>query len=229
VADRRRGPDGSPGGLLDLLADHRLLVLGHYSVPDQTTPEQLRSTHGDAATAAVESVADAVRERGIPVESVVVFTRDRAETIDRVAAERDVDAVLTPGVVDQPITRIFAPIRGDENLERIVSFVAGLARRSDIEVTLYNTADSGEASSSGEFLLRGAADRLSEGGVDPDRIEWIGEESEDAVKSILAAATEYDLLVIGESEPSLRERILGNAAGQLVDAADQPVAVVRDA
>lgn len=221
-------PTAPPAGLLDLLADHRLLVLGHYSVPDQTTPEQLRSTHGDAATAAVESVADAIHERGIPVESVVVFTRDRAETIDRVAAEREVDAVLTPGVVDQPITRIFAPIRGDENLERVVSFVAGLARRSGVEVTLYNTGDSGEASS-GEFLLRGAADRLSEGGVDPDRIEWIGEESEDAVESILVAATEYDLLVIGESEPSLRERILGNAAGQLVDAADQPVAVVRDA
>jgi len=222
-------PTGPPAGLLDLLAGHRLLVLGHYSVPDQTTPEQLRSTHGDEATAAVESVADAVRERGIAVESVVVFTRDRSETVDRVAAERDADAVLTPGTFNEPITRVFVPIRGDENLERIVAFVAGLARETDVEVTLYNTADSEEAVSRTEFLLRGAADRLSESGVDPDRIEWIGEAGDDAVERILAAATEHDLLVIGESEPSIRERIFGNAAGRIVDTANQPVAVVRDA
>lgn len=222
-------PTAPPAGLVDLLAAHRLLVLGHYSVPDQTTPEQLRSTHGDEATAAVESVASAVRERGVDAESVVVFTRDRSETVDRVAAERDVDAVLTPGTVDEAITRVFVPIRGDENLERILSFVAGLARGTDAGVTLYNAADSADAASRGELLLRGAVDRLAENDVDRDRIDWVGEQTDDAVESILSAATEHDLLVIGESEPSIRERIFGNATGRLVDTAYQPVAVVRDA
>lgn len=222
-------PSAPPAGLIDLLAGHRLLVLGHYAVPDQTTPEQLRETHGDEATEAVGSVADEVRERGVDVESVVVFTRDRSETIDRVAAEHDIDAVLTPGSVDESITRVFVPIRGDENLERIVSFVAGLAVGADSEVTLYNAAGSEEAVSRGEFLLRGAADRLTEGGIDRDRIDWVQDRTDDAVDGVLSTATDHDLLVIGESEPSLRERILGDAAGRLVDAASQPVAVVRDA
>jgi nucleotide-binding universal stress UspA family protein len=222
-------PSAPPVGLFDLLAGHRLLVLGLYSVPDQTTPEQLRERHGEEATAAVGSVAEAVRERGVDAEPVVVFTRDRDETIDRVAAEHDVDAVLTPGAVDESITRVFVPIRGDENIGRIVSFVAGLAVGADSEVTLYNAADSAEAASRGEFLLRGATDRLVEEGIDRDRIEWSQERTDDAVDGILATATDHDLLVIGESKPSLRERILGNAAGQLVDAASQPVAVVRDA
>jgi len=124
---------------------------------------------------------------------------------------------------------MFVPIRGDENFDRIVSFVAGLARQSDVEVTLYNAADPGAASSSGKFLLRGAADRLVDAGIGRDRIEWTVERSDDPVESVLDAATDHDLLVIGESEPSLRERILGNAAGRLVNAATQPVAVVRDA
>jgi len=222
-------PTPPPDGLVDLLASHRLLVLGYHPVPDQSTPEQLRADRETEATAAVASVADAVRERGVDVEEVVVFTRDREETIDRVAAERDADAVLTPGSVDESITRVFVPVRGDENLDRIVSFVARLAAESDAGMTLYNVADSDDAASTGEFLLRGAADRLAEEGIDRDRIDWVVERGDDPVGSILGAATDHDLLVIGESEPSLRERILGNAAGELVDAATQPVAVVRDA
>jgi len=219
----------SPDGLVDLLAGHRLLVLGDYSVPDQLTPEQLHAARDDEASATIESVADAVRGRGVDVESVVVFTRDREETIDRVAADHDADATLTPGSVDESITRVFVPVRGDENLDRIVSFVAELVTGADAGVTLYNAAESEDAASNGEFLLGGAADRLAEGGIDRDRIDWTVARSDDAVESILGAATDHDLLVIGESEPSLRDRILGSAAGRLVEAATQPVAVVRDA
>lgn len=221
-------PETPPDGLVDLVANHRLVVLGYYPVPDQSTPEQLRADRDDEAAAAVASVADAVRARGVDVEEVVVFTRDENETVDRVAAEHGADAVLTPGV-DDPITRLFVPVRGGENLGRIVAFVAGLAADADVSVTLYNAAGSADAASTSELLLRGAADRLAEAGVGRDRIEWTVERSDDAVASVLDAATEHDLLVIGESEPSLRERILGDAAGRLVDAATQPVAVVRDA
>ncbi|QAU12073.1 universal stress protein [Halorubrum sp. BOL3-1] len=222
-------PTPPPDGLVDLLATHRLVVLGYYPVPDQSTPEQLRADREDEAAGAVASVADAVRERGVDVEETVVFTRDHEETIDRVAAEHGADAVLTPGTVHESITRVFVPVRGDGNLDRIVSFVAGLVTGSDAGVTLYNVTGSEDAASTGEFLLRGAADRLAEEGIDRDRVDWTVERGGDPVGSILGAATDHDLLVIGESEPSLRERILGNAAGELVDAATQPVAVVRDA
>mgnify|MGYP006428304559 CR=1 FL=1 len=222
-------PETPPDGLVDLVANHRLVVLGYYPVPSQSSPEQLRTDRDDDAAAAVASVADAVRARGVDVEELVVFTKDREETIDRVAAEHGADAVLTPGSVDEPITRLFVPVRGDENLGRIVAFVAGLAAETDVSVTLYNAAGSADAASTGELLLRGAADRLAEAAIDRDRIEWTVERSDDPVESVLGAATDHDLLVIGESEPSLRERILGNAAGQLVDATTQPVAVVRDA
>lgn len=222
-------PETPPDGLVDLVTNHRLIVLGYYPVPDQSTPEQLRVDRDDEAAAAVASVAEAVRARGVDVEEVVVFTRDKNETIDRVAAEHGADAVLTPGRVDELITRLFVPVRGDENLGRIVAFVAGLAAETDAGVTLYNAAGSANAASTGELLLRGAADRLAEAGIERDRVEWTVERSDDAVESVLDAATDHDLLVIGESEPSLRERILGDAAGRLVDAATQPVAIVRDA
>jgi len=220
-------PEELPVGLIELLCPLRVVVLGYYPVPDQASPEQLRAEYEDEATAVLEDAAARFEERGTEVESVVVFTHDRSETVDRIAVDHDVDAVLTPGDCDEP-ARVFVPLRGDENLERIVSFVADLARGSDAAFTLYNVADSEEEASHGELLLRGVCDRLEEDGVDRDRVEWRLDRGDSASDAIVAAAGEYDMLIVGESEPSLRERIFGATTGRVVDRVSRPVLVVRD-
>lgn len=218
-----------PVGLVEMLSLLRVVVLGYYPVPDQATPEQLQASHEDEASAVVEEAAAGFADRGAEVESLLVFTHDRSETIDRVAIEHDADAVLTPGECGADINRVFVPIRGDENLERIVTFVADLMRGSDARVTLFNVADSEDDASRGELLLRGACDRLEEDGVDAERVEWHLERGSSPGDAIVAAAEEYDVLVVGESEPSLRERIFGPTTGRVVHRVTQPVLVVRDA
>lgn len=217
-----------PLELIELLHPLRLVVLGYYPVPDQTSPEQLREEYETEATEAVMTVTERFADKGADVQSVVVFTRDRSETINRVAAEHEVDAVLTAGSIGETLDRVFVPLRGDENLEGIVNFVGDLLLESDSNATLFNVAETDEAESQGEFLLRGAVDRLEEHGLDPERLEWKQERSDSPGAAIVAAAEPYDLLVVGESEPSLKDRVLGAVTTSVIDKVSHPVLVVRN-
>lgn len=221
-------PTEPPPALVELLHPLRLVVLGYYPVPDQASPEQLREEYEGEATDAVEEVASHFTGRGGDVESVVVFTRDRSKTIDRIAEEYGADAVLTSGSIGETLDRVLVPLKGDANIERIVQFVGDLLENSHASVTIYHVADSEENESHGEFLLRGACDRLREDGLDPDRIDWKQTRSQSPSKAIVSAAEEYDMLVVGESEPTLRDRILGVVTSEVIEESSHPVLVVRN-
>ena len=217
-----------PVTLVKTLAPLHIVVLGYYLVPNQAAPEQVRSNHKEEATAAIDDAVSQFTDRGAEVESVVVFTHDKDETIDHVADEYDVDAVLTPGEYVEELSRVLVPMRGDENLEKIISFSTDLLRQSDVTATLYNVAESDGDASHGELLLRGARDRLAENGIAPDRVNWQVDRGDSPGDKIVTTAQEYDVLIVGESEPSLRERILGRITGHVVDRVEKPVFVVRD-
>jgi len=217
-----------PVALIETLAPLHIVVLGYYLVPDQAAPDQVRSDHEDEATAATEDAVSRFADRGTEVKSVVIFTHDKDETVNRVAAEYDVDAVLTPGGYPEDLSHVLIAIRGDEDLDKLTAFLINLMRQSDATATLYNVAESDEEASRGELLLRGARDRLVKNGVDSDRVGWQVDSSDSPADAIVAAAREYDALIIGESQPSLRERILGRTTGRVIGKVDQPVLAVRD-
>lgn len=217
-----------PGrAILDLLRPVNVVVLGYYPVPEQTAPAHLKRDHGDEAAERLEAAVAEFAGGDREVEGVLVFTKDHQDTIDRVAGEHDCDAVLVPGDVTA-VERILVPLRGDVNLDRIVSLVGDLVRASDADVTLFHSVDEGTDPSQGEFVLRGAVDRLTEAGVDGDRLDWELSEGGDPESDILALAGEYDLLILGETEPTLRERIIGTVLTPILDRVQEPVVIVRD-
>lgn len=212
--------------IIELLRPVDVVVLGYYPVPQQTAPAHLKADHEAAAKARLAEIVSAVTSSEHDVEDILVFTKSRQETIDRVADQYDCDAVVVPGNT-RPIDRILVPLRGDVNLERIVSLVGELVRRDSAAVTLFHSVAEGTDPSQGEFILRGAADRLAQDGIDRDRIEWtLGEGPPN--EEIVALAEESDLIVLGETQPSLRERIIGPVLTPILDAIDQPAIIVRD-
>jgi len=213
--------------ILDLLRPVNVVVLGYYPVPKQTAPAHLKQDHESEATAKLEAIAAEFDGSEHEVEDVLVFTKDRQDTIDRVADQHDCDAVLVPGVV-RPIEQILVPLRGDVNLERIVSLVGDLERTNDAEITLFHSVAEGADPSQGEFILRGAIDRLAEEGVERDRLGWRLSESGDPESEIGSLADEYDLVILGETEPSLRERIIGTVLTPIIDEIEVPAIIVRD-
>jgi nucleotide-binding universal stress UspA family protein len=213
--------------VIDHLGEVEVVLLGYFPVPDQAEPALVRDQHGAEAAARLDAVA---AEHGRPTDTLV-FTHDREATIDRIADEYDCDAVLTSGgSADRAagVERVLVPLRGDVNLDRILTVVADLLLAGEETATLFHAVPADADSSQGELLLEGAADRLVERGVDRDRIDWQLSEGGDASDDIAALGAEYDLVVLGETEPSLVDRIIGGLLGDIVDALETPALIVRD-
>ncbi|MEF8824966.1 MAG: universal stress protein [Halapricum sp.] len=220
-------PEPPDREIIRFLTPVNIVVLGYYPVPAQTAPAQLKEDHGSEAAERLERIADTFGAAEHEAAHVLVFTKDRRDSIDRIANQYDCDAVVVPGSAES-IDRILVPLRGDVNLERIVALVGDLVQASDATVTLFHSVPEGTDPSQGEFILRGAADRLSETGVDRDRIDWQLAEGGDPEREIIAFTAEYDLLILGESEPSLRDRILGAVVTPIIEGIDKPAIIVRD-
>ena len=216
-------PDPPELEVLDLLDPLEVVLLGYFPVPDQAEPALIKSEYEDEAESRLLDLA-----AGRPdLTEVLVFTHDREATVDRVADQYDCDAVLSVRPADR-IDRVLLPLRGEVNLERIVSVTARLLQASDATVTLFHSVAEDADESYGEFLLQGATDRLVEYGIDEERVDWQLSESGDPQAEIVQLGEEYDIVVLGESEPSLTDRIIGRVLSHVVDELASPALIVRD-
>lgn len=220
--DERPDPD-----LLALLQPAKVILVGWHPVPDQVALEQMRDEHEEADIERIEAVAAEFPD-GTDIETLVVYTRDRSETVDRVAEDYGASVVLVPRDV-RVVERVLVPIRGDVNLDRILSVVASLLEESEASVTLIHAAPEGEEDPTvGQTLLEEAATRLADAGVDTDRIDTGLVESDSPVDDIVDAAQNHDVLIIGESEPSLIEHVLGDVPTEVIQRSERPVLIVRN-
>ncbi|MEZ3117572.1 universal stress protein [Halobaculum sp. MBLA0147] len=221
-------PDAEPVPpvLVDTLATMEVVVLGHYGLPEQTPPSAGRAQFEADATAELETLAQPFERAGITTTTRLVFGKAREKTVDRVAVEEGCDVILSPGRADS-VDRIAVPLRGEANLDRIVSFVGDLLAASDASVTLFHTAQSSDRRP-GEELLADATDRLVDSAVAADRIDSRLSTDDDVGRSIVELGADFDVLVLGETEPSLRERILGTVPAQVTADTNDPAFVVRN-
>ncbi|WP_299268744.1 universal stress protein [Halorientalis sp.] len=218
--------DEVPPVLVDTLATMEVVLLGHYGLPEQTPPSVARDQfEGDARTE-LDDIARRFEEAGVSVTTRLVFGKAREETINRVALEEDCDVILTPGDADA-VAQAFVPLRGEANFDRILSFVGELLIATGASVTLFHTGEESDRLP-GEEILADATDRLVGAGVDPDRISrhLVGDDVE---RSIVNLGDTFDLLVLGETEPSLRNKIFGSRPAQVTAGTDDPAFVVRNA
>ncbi|WP_331233919.1 universal stress protein [Natronorarus salvus] len=216
-----------PEAVYDLVGSLHVVLFGYYPVPEQTPPAQAREAFGEDAGEHLETLAREFAARGVEVESVVVFTPDPSETIERVATDRECHSITFAGRTDS-FDRVLVPIRGGTNLLRILEVTARLADREDLSVMLLNVAGDDRREAQATLFLRGAKEWLvDEEGVDPARIDTRIERSGDPVGTIVSVAAEFDAVVIGETKPSIRTLILGDLPRKVLDRVDCTVIVVR--
>jgi nucleotide-binding universal stress UspA family protein len=221
-------PDADPvlPALVETLTAMEVVVLGHYGLPEQTPPSAGRDQFETDATDELEELAGPFESAGVPVTTRLVFGKARDKTIDRITIEEGCDVILTPGRT-AAVERVVVPLRGEENFDRILSFVAELLTGTDASVTLFHTGQESDRRP-GEELLAAATDRLVGAGVDSDRISQQLSKDEDTGRSIADLGETFDLLVLGETEPSLRDRILGTVPAQVTANTEAPAFVVRN-
>lgn len=219
-------PEQPPQPLVDLLEPLRIVVLGHYPVPDQAAPQQIQEAHEEDVKASMKPIVQRFAAQDADVNSVLVFTRDHVTSTDRVANEHDCTAVLVPGSVGD-LSSVLVSLKDEENMFRVLEIVGLLLDETDPTVTLFHAESVEKGSAISELLLRGATDWLTERGLGRDRISWREPTAETQTRDLLALAEHHDFVIMGESEPHLVERVLGELPDRIHARTGRAVLVVR--
>ncbi|WP_263790147.1 universal stress protein [Salinibacter sp.] len=223
-------PDPAPLSptLIDALSSLRVVLLGWLAVPEQTSPAQARDQFGVEAEETLDTAARRFEDAGAEVTTRLVFTGDKLDTLTRVSTEENCDAVLIPGTMDAP-RRVLVPLRGLENIHRTAPFVADLCRESTATVTLLHVVDDEETEASArDAVLKPAADRMREYGLDTTLLELNALEVDASPSdAIVDRASAYDLVVLGETKPSVQDVLFGTVPERIVKTTDVPIVVVR--
>ncbi|MFD1633778.1 universal stress protein [Haloplanus ruber] len=215
-----------PEGVPDLLAAAHVVLLGYHVVPGQTAPGQAQMQFEDRATERLDEFEAMFEEAGATVERRLVFTHDGQKTLDRMTTEHDCLAALVPNATG-PVEDVLVAVRGAVGIDRLVRVVAGLFGATDASVTLYHVAEPVETDEDVETLLDGMVRRLADLGVDAARIETRVERDQKALDAVVDTADEFDVVVMGESDPSLTTFVFGLPADQVADRFLGPVLVVQ--
>ncbi|XGI84595.1 universal stress protein [Halorutilales archaeon Cl-col2-1] len=213
-----------PTSLVEFLSPLGILILGYYELPEQTASEQARDQFGDESQDTLEAIVEGFSEYAEDVESTLVFTHDSTQTVERVADDEDCDVVLVPENTEK-VERILVPVRGDVNFDSIADVVGSIVNQHTTVVKLVHVAEDGEGS--GDLLLRGGSEKLTDEGIDPSLIETEVAESDDPVGEITEFAKNYDVVVMGETEPSIKSILMGEVPERVSEKVGVPVLLVR--
>ncbi|WP_226480416.1 universal stress protein [Natrinema amylolyticum] len=215
-----------PRTIVDAFASIPVVLLGYRELPDQTGTDQARDQYGDRAQAELDELRTVFEDAGCDVTSRLAFTHDRLKTFERVAVDESCDAVLllNPAPV---LETVLVALRSDVNVEHIARLLATVLAGTDLEVTLFHVASAEAGRDDGAELLERARSELVGAGVDADRIDRTVVVDGSPTDAILEAAAEHDLLVAGESRPSVRRFVFRDRAERLAERTVDPVLVIR--
>jgi nucleotide-binding universal stress UspA family protein len=221
-------PDPEPLSpvLVTDLAPMDVVVLGHYSLPEQTPPSAAREQFETGAQVTLDALAAPFEDAGSTVTTRLVFGRDRQRTIDRVAVEEGCDAELDPAPTEA-IERVLVPTRDAGNLERLTDFVRALVGESTKTVTLFHVLGPDESTEAAERMLANAREEITRLGLPAEMVETTVTDEQDPKQAIVERAGSYDVVVVGETDATTVERIFGELPDRIVDRTGTPVLVVR--
>lgn len=215
-----------PDGIPELLSNAEVVLLGYHEIPEQTAPGQARLQFEERATRNLDKLTVLLEQAGASVRHHLVFTHDEEKTIDRIATEENCLATLVPSAVGT-LEHVLVAVRGTVGTDRLTRLVTGLFAESDVEVELFHVAEAGEADADVQTLLDGLTDRFVENGIDESRIASRSARDVDPTDAIADAAVDVDVIVMGESDPTLSTLVFGLPTEQVAERFLGPVLVVR--
>lgn len=215
-----------PETLAEFLSPAPILLLGVVDIPDQTSGDQAREQFETGAKQVLQTVSEQFAAHGADVDTRLSFTHNVSSTVEQVATDIDRVAILVPAPMTE-VGRVLVAVRGGVNVPTITATVAALVADRETTVTVYHAAKPDADASDAERVLEGTARALVDAGVDRSRVTTTVERSSTPIESLLQAANDHDLLVVGEDKPTLRDQIFGDTSARIAERATVPVLVVR--
>jgi len=130
-------------GLMTLLSTVDVTVLDYHVLPEQTPPDQARAQFEERAISALDDLSEEFRAAGSETDHRLVFTHDRRQTIDRVAADTDSAAYLTTGTTGD-VDQLLVSLTGGVDVAQIITFVEELIGDREIGVTLFAAGEAAD-------------------------------------------------------------------------------------
>lgn len=223
-------PDPEPvsPALLASFANVEVVLVGIYVTPEQTPPRSAETQLGDNAQDALDAVVADMTVRGISVESTLVFTHDREETISQAARNYRCHGVVLPGETDTAnMERVLVGLRDARNVESIAAILSDIIETRNVSVELLHVTTKEDDVADRRLMLHGAREVFGEHGLDTSRIDVSVIVAESVPATIGDHAAEADVLVLGETEPTIRDRILGETQTNIVAHTERPIILVR--
>ncbi len=215
-----------PEGVPELLGGAHVLLLGYHVLPEQTATEQFREQFGERATKRLEECEAMVSAGGATVETRIVFTHEAQQTINRVLVEEDCFAVLIPKATAS-VERVLVAVRGTVGLEQFVAVLSGLFADSVTDLTLFHVRGDKESHEEIEAMFDDLETALVDAGIGSEHIDTQVETGDQPIELIAEAADAHDVVVMGETDPSVATYVFGFPQDQLAAQFFGPVLVVQ--
>lgn len=215
-----------PDGVPELLSGASVLLLGYHVLPEQTATEQGRQQFGERAMRRLEEFEDMVAATGATVETRLVFTHEAQQTINRVLVEEDCLSVLIPKATP-PVEDVLVPVRGTVGRDRLLTVLTALFADTAATITLFHVRHPEETDESIRTLLGDLEAGLVEAGIEPENVLKQVVTGENPLESITTAAENADVVVMGETDPSVATFVFGLPEEQLAAEFLGPVLVIQ--
>lgn len=219
-------PDPLPSTFVNGLTGCKVILLGVYDLPADLSPDERQRREVEAYQVLYTLAADFVRE-GETAEVELVAGEDVADAPTTVAEDRDVDALLVPN----PITtlgHVLVAVREEKFAQPIADFVCALDQDTVLHTELLHVADSEADVEEGEQLLSDVETRLVDEGYSRAGVDTRVVVDDDPSFAISQAASDNDLIIVGETQEPGVERVFGKTYESIADRTELPIIVVRD-
>lgn len=214
-----------PESLVEFLSPSEIVVLGYHVLPEQTSTEQASMQFEERAQTAVDDIAHAFEEAGRDIETRVVFTHDRDQTVERVAQEVEATALLLPNPTGE-IENILVTLRGAIEFNRLTDLVFTLIEAGETSVTLWGLTHD-ESEFDPQHAVEEIESVLLDRGFRSDQVTTETSLVETPIYEIIDRSGEFDLIMMGEGEQSVMTAVFGDDADRVAEGAVSPVLVVR--
>lgn len=204
-------------------------LVGFYNLDEHESVEQARTEYEDTFTAELREVAEQFEQRGVRTEYSILFNHDRVAARQRIAEFDDVDATLLPGTANT-LDSVLVASRDLRNAERKIPLLLDIVDQDDlVSIDLVHIADPDdpEGEREGKRVLNETASILADEGYPRVKVGREVRTGTDVAFELSRAARGYDLLVIGETERDVGDRIFGPVGKYIRDEQGVPVMIVR--
>jgi nucleotide-binding universal stress UspA family protein len=222
-------PEFPTAGFSKYLAYPDVELVGFYHLDDDESLQEAQTEYEEQFTTELRKQAERFEQQGVRTEHDLIFNHDRVEARQRIAESDEVDAILIPGGTNT-LGKILIASRHTRNAEQKVATLFNVVDRDElISVDLIHIADPDETEgeAEGKRILKEMTSILTDADVPAVQINREVRTGGDVSFELSNAARNYDLVVLGETEQDLGDKVFGPVGDYIVDEQDVPVLIVR--